>query len=48
MQRIISSVHAKQRKRMLTLDEADLVAAAGTPEAAVAQKDLEKAKHESI
>ena len=48
LKRIISSVHAQQRKRMLTLDEAELVSAAGSPEAAIQNQDPTKEKHESI
>ena len=42
LQSVIDRVHARYTKRMLSDEEADQVAAAGMPETAFLQKDLQK------
>ena len=46
LQSVIDSVHARYSAKLLSDDEAELVAAAGTPEAALKQKDPWKDKHD--
>ncbi len=47
LQKVIDAVHARYSAQRLSDDEAELVAAAGTPETALTQKDPWKDKNDS-